>query len=94
MALVKVRRVGNSNVITLPAALEGRGFEPGTAVLVEAEEDGTLRVIPIPDLDAHIRDVARTAIQRRRRTLEILKSGRPGGGRVASALTWAWPASF
>ena len=74
MALVKVRRVGNSNVITLPAGLGGTGFEPGTAVLVEADEDGTLRVIPVPDLDAHVREVARTAIQRRRRTLEILEA--------------------
>ncbi len=74
MAVVKVRRVGNSSVITLPAGLAGEGFEPGAAVLVEADVDGTLRVIPVPDLDAHVRDVARTAIQRRRRNLEILEA--------------------
>lgn len=29
MALVKVRRVGNSSVMTLPAGLGGHGFHPG-----------------------------------------------------------------
>jgi antitoxin component of MazEF toxin-antitoxin module len=74
MAVVKVRRVGNSNVITLPASLEGRGFEPGTSVLIDAEDDGTLRVTPVPDLDAHVRAVARTTIKRRRRSLEIIEA--------------------
>lgn len=87
MALVKVRRVGNSNVITLPAGLGGNGFEPGAAVLVEADEDGTLRVIPVPDLDAHVREVARTAIQRRRRTLEILEAHDREGIESPHALT-------
>jgi antitoxin component of MazEF toxin-antitoxin module len=87
MALVKVRRVGNSNVITLPAGLGGSGFEPGAAVLVEADEDGTLRVIPVPDLDAHVREVARTAIQRRRRTLEILEAHDREGAESPHALT-------
>jgi antitoxin component of MazEF toxin-antitoxin module len=79
MALVEVRRVGNSNVITLPAGLGSHGFEPGSAVLVEAEDDGTLRVIPVPDVDTHVREVALTAIQRRRRTLEILEAHDDGG---------------
>jgi len=79
MALVKVRRVGNSSVITLPAGLGCHGFEPGSAVLVEAEDDGTLRVIPVPDVDAHVREVAQAAIQRRRRTLKILE-GHTGRG--------------
>jgi len=74
MALVKVQRVGNSKVVTLPAGLGGDGYQPGATVLVEADEDGTLRVIPVRDLDAHVREVARSAIQRRRRTLEILEA--------------------
>lgn len=87
MALVKVRRVGNSSVITLPAGLGGHGFEPGSAVLVEAEDDGTLRVIPVLDVDAHVREVARAAIQRRRRTLEILEAHDREGAAAPRALT-------
>ena len=87
MAMVKVRRVGNSRVITLPAGLVGGGFEPGVAVLVEAEDDGTLRVIPVLDVDAHVREVARNAIQRRRRTLEILEAHDREGAGSPHALT-------
>lgn len=87
MALVKVRRVGNSNVITLPAGLGGNGFEPGATVLVEADEDGTLRVIPVPDVDAHVRELARGAIQRRRRALELLEAHDPGDTEPPHALT-------
>jgi antitoxin component of MazEF toxin-antitoxin module len=87
MPLVKVRRVGKSSVITLPAGLGGQGFEPGSAVLVEAEDDGTLRVIPVPDVDAHVREVARAAIQRRRRTLEFLEAHDREGTKSPHALT-------
>ncbi len=87
MAMVKVRRVGNSSVITLPAGLAGGAFEPGAAVLVEAEDDGTLRVIPVPDVDAHVREVARAAIQRRRRALEILEAHDREGAGSPPALT-------
>ena len=35
MKVVKVRRVGNSNVVSIPRELEARGYAPGTSVLVE-----------------------------------------------------------
>jgi antitoxin component of MazEF toxin-antitoxin module len=73
MALVKVRRVGNSTVITLPAWLKWHGFDPGSTVIVEAEHDGTLRVIPVPDVATHVREVAQAAIQRRQRALDMLE---------------------
>jgi hypothetical protein len=38
MKVVKVRRVGNSNVVSLPRELEARGYEPGTSVLIEELE--------------------------------------------------------
>ena len=44
--IVKIRRVGNSNVISLPRELEQRGYSPGTAVLVQELPDGELRVVP------------------------------------------------
>jgi antitoxin component of MazEF toxin-antitoxin module len=85
--MVKVRRVGNSTVITVPAGLAGHGFEPGAAVLVELMDDGTLRVIPVPDVDAHVRDVARAAIQRRRHALEILRAHEEGGAASPNAIS-------
>jgi len=39
MKVVKVRRVGNSNVVSIPRELESRGYAPGTSVLIE-ELDG------------------------------------------------------
>ena len=35
MKVVKVRRVGNSNVISIPKELEPQGYVPGASVLVE-----------------------------------------------------------
>ena len=35
MKIVKVRRVGNSNVVSLPHDLEASGYTPGTPVLIE-----------------------------------------------------------
>jgi antitoxin component of MazEF toxin-antitoxin module len=42
MMMVKVRRVGNSNVISLPRELEDRGFIPGTMVLMDVLPTGEL----------------------------------------------------
>ncbi|HWD69679.1 MAG TPA: AbrB/MazE/SpoVT family DNA-binding domain-containing protein [Solirubrobacteraceae bacterium] len=35
-----MRRVGNSNVVSLPRELEASGYVPGTSVLVEELPDG------------------------------------------------------
>jgi antitoxin component of MazEF toxin-antitoxin module len=44
MYIVKVRRVGNSNVITLPKELEASGYVAGTSVLIERSPNGQLRM--------------------------------------------------
>ena len=44
MQMVKVRRVGNSNVISLPRAFEEQGFTPGATVIIEALPTGELRI--------------------------------------------------
>jgi hypothetical protein len=43
MKIVKVRRVGNSNLVLIPRELEARGYAPGTSVLVEEFDRGELR---------------------------------------------------
>ena len=42
MNVVKVRRVGNSNVISIPREFEAKGYAPGSSVLVEELPDGDL----------------------------------------------------
>ena len=44
MHIVKVRRVGNSNVITLPKELEASGYVAGTSVLIDLMPDGRLEM--------------------------------------------------
>jgi antitoxin component of MazEF toxin-antitoxin module len=72
MNIVKVRRVGNSNVVTLPRAFEDRGFAPGTEVAVEQLEDGELRIVPAAKLLEMIRAAGRHVVQEDREALQIL----------------------
>ena len=46
MQMVKVRRVGNSNVISLPREFEDQGFTPGTTVIIDVLPTGELRITP------------------------------------------------
>jgi antitoxin component of MazEF toxin-antitoxin module len=46
MRMVKVRRVGNSNVVSIPREYEASGYTPGTSVLVEELPGGELRLLP------------------------------------------------
>lgn len=41
----KVRRVGHSNVVTLPRELEGAGYAPGADVVVNQLPDGTVTLM-------------------------------------------------
>ncbi|HXB65985.1 MAG TPA: hypothetical protein VNV42_14045 [Solirubrobacteraceae bacterium] len=57
MKVVKVRRVGNSNVISIPREFEARGYAPGSSVLVEELADGDLRIMSTEKVRERIRDV-------------------------------------
>jgi antitoxin component of MazEF toxin-antitoxin module len=70
MRLLKVRRVGNSNVISIPREFEALGFTKDASVIVTALPSGELRVLPAARvrhmIQAHGRKVAsedRTALQ-------------------------------
>jgi len=73
MKLVKIRRVGNSNVVSIPHELEGLGFVPDVPVLVTALPSGELRVLPASRLRQLIREYGRRAIAEDRRALQILE---------------------
>jgi antitoxin component of MazEF toxin-antitoxin module len=72
MKIVKIRRVGNSNVVTLPRDLESRGFAPETEVAVEEMANGELRIIPTAHLRELIRDTGRKVVSENREALDIL----------------------
>lgn len=82
MKVVKVRRVGNSNVVSIPRELEARGFAPGTSVLVEELETGELRIIPTEQVRARIRDVGQRLVGEHVEALKILAEHDPAGGPV------------
>ncbi len=42
----KLRRVGNSNTLTIPPELEARGFTPGAQILINELPDGTIQLVP------------------------------------------------
>jgi antitoxin component of MazEF toxin-antitoxin module len=74
MKIVKVRRVGNSNVVSLPRELEASGYVPGTSVLVEELPDGELRILPTDRVRERVREIAARAVSERAEALEILVS--------------------
>src|SRR5439155_15569608 len=45
MRILKVRRVGNSNVVSTPREYEAKGFTPGSSVLLDELPDGELRLL-------------------------------------------------
>jgi len=75
-----VRRVGNSNVVSIPRELETRGFAPGTSVLVDELESGELRIIPTEQVRARIRDVGHRLVGEHAEALRILAEHDPAGG--------------
>jgi antitoxin component of MazEF toxin-antitoxin module len=70
--IVKVRRVGNSNVVSLPRELEASGYVPGTSVLLEELADGELRILPTEMVRTRARQIAGRTVSDRAEALEIL----------------------
>jgi len=71
--LVKIRRVGNSNVVSIPHEHESLGFKPDVQVLVTALPSGELRVLPATNVRRMIREYGRRVIDEDRRALQILE---------------------
>src|SRR6266545_1116101 len=62
MDVVKIRRVGNSNVISLPRSLERLGYTSGTSVVVDELDTGELRVVPAGKVHDLIRETGRRVV--------------------------------
>lgn len=78
--IVKVRRVGNSNVVSIPREFESSGYAPGSSVLVEQLADGELRILPSDQVRDRIRQSARRVVAEHPQALDILAKHDPADG--------------
>lgn len=74
MHVVKVRRVGNSNVVTLPQEYEAAGYTPGTSVVVEQTPTGEILVVPESRVRERVREIGRRVIDEHREALDLLEA--------------------
>jgi antitoxin component of MazEF toxin-antitoxin module len=74
MQIVKVRRVGNSNVISLPRSMEGAGYVPGASVVLDVLPDGEAVLIPATQVDAYVHAIGRRVIAKHRKALDLLEA--------------------
>ncbi len=72
MHMVKIRRVGNSNVITLPQQLEAAGYTSGASVFIEQTDSGDLLILPEDRLEERNNETGRRVIEENREALEML----------------------
>jgi antitoxin component of MazEF toxin-antitoxin module len=77
MKIVKVRRVGNSNVVSIPREFEASGYTPGSSVLVEDVGDGELRILPIERVRERVRGIADRIVGEHPEAMEILANHDP-----------------
>ena len=77
MKIVKIRRVGNSNVVSIPRELESHGYAPGTSVLVEELDGGELRILPTEQLRERIRTLGERVVAEHPEALKILSEHDP-----------------
>ncbi len=81
MKVVKVRRVGNSNVISIPREFEELSYAPGSSVLVEELPGGELRVMPTEKVRERIGDIGERLVVEHGEALEILANHDPDAPR-------------
>ncbi len=72
MDSVKIRRVGNSNVVSLSRDFEELGYTEGTDVVVESLPTGELLIMPAARVRTHVREIGRRALAENREALEKL----------------------
>lgn len=77
MKVVKVRRVGNSNVVSIPREFEAHGYAAGTSVLVEELDGGELRLMPTDQVRDRIRGIGKRVVDEHAEALQILAEHDP-----------------
>ncbi len=77
MKVVKVRRVGNSNVISIPREFEAQGYVSGSSVLVEELPGGELRIMSTTKVRERIHDIGERVVAKHGEALQILADHDP-----------------
>jgi antitoxin component of MazEF toxin-antitoxin module len=77
LKVVKVRRVGNSNVISIPRQFEAHGYAPGASVLVEELPGGELRIMSTDKVRERIRNAGGRLVAEHGKALDILANHDP-----------------
>jgi antitoxin component of MazEF toxin-antitoxin module len=77
MKVVKVRRVGNSNVISIPREFEAQGYAPGSSVLVEELPGGELRIMSTEKVRERIHEIGERVVAEHGEALQILADHDP-----------------
>jgi antitoxin component of MazEF toxin-antitoxin module len=72
MRIVKIRRVGNSNVITLPREFEAPGFSAGDEVVLDRTPDGGLHLLPARPVHEDFQARVRRVVAENREALDML----------------------
>lgn len=72
-----MRRVGNSNVISIPREFEARGYAPGSSVLVEELSGGELRIMSTEKVRERIHDIGEHVVAEHGEALQILAEHDP-----------------
>jgi antitoxin component of MazEF toxin-antitoxin module len=75
--IVKVRRVGNSNVVSIPREFEASGYTPGSSVLMEELPGGELRILPTAKLREQIAHVGQRIVADHPEALRMLAEHDP-----------------
>jgi antitoxin component of MazEF toxin-antitoxin module len=68
----RIRRVGNSKVVSLPRELERVGFVDGAQVVIQELPSGEVRLMPADRMRAMVRDYGKRVVAENRRALDIL----------------------
>ena len=77
MKIIKVRRVGNSNVVSIPREFEASGYAAGASVLVEELPGGELRILPTEKVRERIKEIGERVVADHSEALQILAEHDP-----------------
>jgi antitoxin component of MazEF toxin-antitoxin module len=72
MKINRVRKVGNSRVISLPPELEAVGFREGAQVVIQEMPTGEVRLLPTDRLRSIVREYGRRVVMENRKALDML----------------------
>lgn len=77
MEILKIRRVGNSNVVTIPKGVAGDEFVEGAQVVIDRNDRGELTITPAARVREKIFDMGTRIAAERAEALKILATHDP-----------------